>query len=42
MASRARSLGYALVPGIGWICQDCYWAVLFEVNISDSIETNPS
>jgi len=42
LSTAARTKGYKLVPGIGWICRDCSWAVLFEVNISGAIETNPS
>jgi len=39
LAPVARTKGYKLVPGLGWICNDCYWGVLFEVNISGTVET---
>jgi hypothetical protein len=42
LAIEARKNAYRLVPGLGWICHHCSWALEQpEVTISGTVETNP-
>ena len=38
VSQEARKQGYKLVPGIGWVCTSCWWAVSFETQIQGTVE----
>ena len=39
VSQEARKQGYKLVPGLGWLCNACWWAVQFETQVTGTVET---